>query len=326
MAQSGSFDYIVTANDVMTDALENIQVLEAGESIAADDSTVALRTLNLLVKQWSSLGDQMPGMKVWLRKEVFLFPQKSQYKYTLGPSAQTSDHATESYVRDTLNGALAASATAVTVDDGTSTTNGDVIGIVLSDGTVHWSTISSGGGTSSLVIATGVASAAADGAYVYTYTTPLAFKPLEVLHASLRDPNNIDRLSLVIPRDIDIYNAIADKTQVGLPGMCWYEPKILTGILTFDRAFDSFYDIVRMLVLSPADDLDASTDNLAFPAEAFAALGWELGMRLAPKFGKAWTQDMQKAYDVAVGTFRYINLPGAGPGYNADDSGNTDSL
>jgi len=176
------------------------------------------------------------------------------------------------------------------------------------------------------VIATGLASIAAAGNYVYFYTTPLAFKPLEVLYASLRDPDAIDRVHFPIPRDIDLYNMIADKTQTGLPGMCWYEPKILTGILTFDRAFDTFYDVVRLLTLSPADDLDATTDNLAFPAEAFAALGWELGMRLCPKFGKQWTPDMQKAYDVAVGSFRYINLPGAGPGFNADDGGSTDSL
>ena len=326
MAQSGSFDYIVTASDVMTDALENIQVIEGGESIASADSALALRTLNLLVKQWSSLGDQMPGMKVWLHKEVFLFPQKSQYKYTLGPSAQTSDKATENYTRTTLSAGEPASETSIAVTDGSASANSDVIGIVLDDGTIHWSTISSGGTTNTLTIATGLASIAAAGNYVYFYTTPLAFKPLEILHATLRDPNLVDRVSITIPRDINLYNEIADKTVVGLPEMAWYEPKILTGILTFNCAFGNFFDIVRMQVLSPADDLDATTDNLAFPAEAFAALGWELGMRLAPKFGKPWTQEMQKAYDMAVGTFRYINLPGAGPGYNSDDGGNCDSL
>lgn len=324
MAQSGSFDYIVTASDVMTEALENIQVLEAGESIDSDDSTVALRALNLLVKQWSSLGDQMPGMKVWLRKEVFLFPQKAQGAYTLGPSAQTSDKATQSYTRTTLSAAEASGQTVISVTS-TATADGDVIGIVQDDGTIHWSTIASGGGTGTPTIAVATTAAAAAGNYVYFYTTPLAFKPVEILHASLRDENSLDT-PIELPRDINLYNALPDKTLQSEPTTAWYEPKILTGTLTFDCYFDSVEDIVRMLVLSPADDLDATTNNLAFPAEAFAALGWELAMRLCPKFGKAWTPDMQRAYDVSVGTFRYINLPGAGPGYNADDGANCDSL
>ena len=146
MALSGSFDYVVTAQQVITDALENIQVLEAGESIDSDDQTTALRTLNLLIKQLSTSGDQSPGVKCWLRKEVFLFPEKGQSQYTLGPTSQSSDHMTQAYVRDTVATAVS-SGTTLVVADGSDTADGDVIGLVLDSGAVHWTTIASGGGT-----------------------------------------------------------------------------------------------------------------------------------------------------------------------------------
>jgi len=329
MALSGSFDYVVTASQLITDALENINVIVPGETIDSNDQATALRALNLIAKQWSSLGDQMPGMKVWLRKQAFLFPQKGQASYTLGSTSYTSDKIATAYTRDTLNGALAALATAVTVDDGSATTNGDQIGIVLADGTIHWDTIASGGGTSSLVLTTGVASAANDAAYVYTYTAStqaLLFKPEEVISVTLRDPNGYDRGYMTPMRDIGLYDQIPDKTRQTDPGMCWYEAGVFAGTLKFDCAFPSFSDIVNLNLLSPADDLDAVANDLAFPAVMHAGLSWELALRLCPKFQKPWTPDMDKAYNAAVGTARYINLPGAEGGYNSDDGANMDSL
>ena len=41
-------------------------------------------------------------------------------------------------------------------------------------------------------------------------------------------------------------------------------------------------------------------DDIAFPQEYFAALSAELGMRACKKFGKKWTPELEKAYQVAV--------------------------
>ena len=50
MATSGSWDYSLTAANVIDMALENIGVLAAGATVASADQTLALRRLNVIVK------------------------------------------------------------------------------------------------------------------------------------------------------------------------------------------------------------------------------------------------------------------------------------
>jgi hypothetical protein len=49
------------------------------------------------------------------------------------------------------------------VTSGTGTADGDIIGILLDDGTYHWTTIASGGGTTTLVLTDGITDDAASG-------------------------------------------------------------------------------------------------------------------------------------------------------------------
>jgi hypothetical protein len=58
------------------------------------------------------------------------------------------------------------SGTAVTIAAATGTADGDIIGINLDAGTTHWTTVASGGGTTSIGLTAGAASAAASGARV----------------------------------------------------------------------------------------------------------------------------------------------------------------
>lgn len=65
-----------------------------------------------------------------------------------------------------LSSAAASAATVIAVTSGTGTVNGDVVGINLDNGDTHWTTIASGGGTTSLTLTTGLAAAAAIGSRV----------------------------------------------------------------------------------------------------------------------------------------------------------------
>lgn len=49
------------------------------------------------------------------------------------------------------------------VASGTGTTNGDIIGVGQDDGSMHWTTIASGGGTTSLTLTAGLTANAASG-------------------------------------------------------------------------------------------------------------------------------------------------------------------
>ena len=62
-----------------------------------------------------------------------------------------------------------------------------------------------------------------------------------------------------------------------------------------------------LTVLYPAEDYDATTDDIAFPQEWFSALEWELAFRSAPAMGRPWTPEMQANYVAATGIARNLN-------------------
>lgn len=65
MATSGSFDYTIDRDDVITEALQLVGRLADGESPTADQLTSCGRTLNMLVKAWQSDGLQLFRRKTY---------------------------------------------------------------------------------------------------------------------------------------------------------------------------------------------------------------------------------------------------------------------
>src|SRR6185295_3774660 len=99
-------------------------------------------------KQWQGKADFGANLKVWSRKTAYLFLQKGQSVYSVGPSG---DNWTGAYSSTTLSASKVASATSVSLTAAIGA-NADAVGIVLDDGTIGWSTISSGGGTTTLTL------------------------------------------------------------------------------------------------------------------------------------------------------------------------------
>lgn len=318
MTLSASFNYSATAAQVVQRALEDLGVVVAGESVDSDDQSVALARLNDIVKQWSNPSDGSEGMKVWLRKTIYVFLDKGVRTYTLGPSG---DEASETLNRTTVSAAEAAGQTTISSTTITGMTNGDVIGVQLDTGAMHWSTINGVPAAGTFVLASALPSAAAAGNTIYWYTTALPFRPTEILTAVLRDSNTKDVPVAVFAREA--YRSfeldVADKTAQADPIAVLYEPKRLTGVLTLDSAASDVTKVLRMIVLSPADDIDSSSDDLAFPVEWFAALEWEVAKRCAPVFEKAWTTERQENWSQATAIARRVNPSGFIGGFASQD-------
>lgn len=315
MATSGSFDYLITAADVIQSALEDIQVYEAGETVDSDDSTVALRTLNLISKQWMGISDQAHGLKVWTRNRIYLWLQLNKVRYQIGPAA-TDDKTATLFGRTTISANEAIGQTVISITSNTDSTsfpgttstmaNTNVVGIEQNDGSIHWTTIS-GTPTTTMTIAVALTVAADAGNYVWWYaTTAVAQRPVFVEHALLRDVQDNDQ-KIEAYTDVPRYEDIPDKTQTGDPQIMLVEPQRLYTAVTFDVAPTDTTKIVRITALYPAEDYDATTNDIAFPQEWFAALEWELARRLAPKFNKQWTPVMQANWEMATSFARELN-------------------
>jgi len=313
MATSGSYDYSLTAADIIQAALEDINQLEAGESVDSDDSTVALRTLNQLVKQWQGNADMAQGLKIHTRQRVTLFLAKNQTQYLIGPGSSDA-RATTSYGRTTLSADEASGQTTISITSNTDSTTkpgttvtmtaGDIVGIVLDDGTIHWSTIS-GTPASTMDIDDATGGAASSGNYVYWFTSR-AQRFVAIEKAVLRD-ENLDDYSVKVYTDVQQYESLPDKDGTGDPTAILVEPLRTQTRVTLDFAPQNVEKQLRLTVIYPSEDYDATTDDIAYPQEWFAALEWELARRLAPKFNRRWTETHQASWQEATQIARQLN-------------------
>ena len=315
MATSGSYDYSVTAANIITAAMEDIGVLDPGQTINSNDQATCLRRLNFIAKQWQGKADMAQGLKVHTRQRVTVFLAKNQNQYLVGPAA-TDNHATTQYGRTTLSAAEAAGQTTLSITATTDTTTypgttvtmtaSDKIGIVQTDGTLFWTTISSTGAGPTVVVGDALSVGAASGAYVYWYTSKAQRFP----HCETAVLRNSDIVDVELPRYIDVQQyeqGISNKTQTGDPINLLIEPIRLSTRVTTDFYPQDVTKQLRLTVLYPAEDYDAVADDIAFPQEWFAALEWELALRIAPTFGADWTQSMQQNYTQATAIARELN-------------------
>lgn len=294
MGTSGSYDYSVTATDVITEAMEFIQVLGQGDTIDSADQTSVLRTLNMMVKQWSGNFDFAPGLKSFQRKIGYLILQSGQSSYTLGPSG---DNATLTYLSTTMRIAGVSTDTTLQVTSTTGMTAADKIGIELDSGAIYWTTIASVTDGDTLVISAGLTGGAAIGNRIFTYTTKL-MRPLYVESCISRDTDGIDTpLNLMTQ---DYYDRIANKTADGTPIYYRYNDTLTNGTLLLDVEPSDVTNVLRLSFFAPAEDYDAVGNDIAYPQQWFLPLSIGLAKLIAPKFGQAWTDAHENIYRDAL--------------------------
>jgi hypothetical protein len=163
----------------------------------------------------------------------------------------------------------------------------DIFGVVQSDDTVHWTTITTVDSSTQVTITDATTASAADNTNVYTFTSRIN-KPLRI--HSVRRINGIGTSVSAIPlvelSHEEFFNLPNKNLNSANPSHFYYSPDLSDGTLYLwprpsdpEVYFAFTYD--RML-----EDFDASTDNADFPTEWLEVLTWQLAVRLAPAFGK----------------------------------------
>jgi hypothetical protein len=295
MATSGSVDYNATRDNVIQEALENLGVMQSGDTTASasftDHSAGLARLLNGLTKQYAFPTDGSPGMQVYHLKRAYLFLQKNEGTYTLGPTTTATgatDKWASSYVATTISADEAAGQTVLTVVDSGTISTGDRIGIELDTGYIQWTTVNGApvdnGATLDVTITVALTAAAKAGNRVYAYaTTAQGRRPLQVMYAMTRDTNNADRP--MAPMSLRAYEEITQKILEGTVTEYYYEQSLTDGTLFFNCAADSVRDVVRITYRSPPENMDAAANDLDFDQVWIRAMGWALTVESAPRFG-----------------------------------------
>lgn len=313
MATSGSFDYSLTAAQVIAASLENLGVIAAGGTVASADSALALIRLNLIAKQYQGRSDGAPGMKIHTRQRVTLMLAKGQQTYSVGPASGDA-RASTLVGRTTLSAAEAAAQTTLSITSNTDTTTypgttltmtaSDIVGIQLDDGTIQWTTIS-GTPNTTMDVANALTGAAAAGNYVWWFTSRAQRFPV-VESAVLRNSSYNDTELQVYTDEREYSLGVVDKYADGTPTAILVEPLRIATRITLNSQPTDVTDQIVLTVLYPAEDYDATSNDVAFPQEAMRFLVWELAWDLHPTYGIQWTGAMDKLRSEARAM--YLNL------------------
>jgi hypothetical protein len=293
MALSGSKNYTdtYTAANIIELALRRLGVLDPTETIDATEQADALEVLNLMIKEWSGR-----GIDIWLRQSgvVFVTRPGDKSTYLLGP---TGDRAAFSWWETEV---VSASGTSLVIAeaDTTHTTNGSFVGTKLDDGDIFFTTISAGGGTTSLTLTTALPSAASAGNRVYIYnTTSQISRPIKMLYASRITADNINtsvnsdevegleaEIELI---GNDEYRNLAQKRQTGPTTSAYYEPTLTNGTFNIwpTGNLGPDYNKININYLVYADDFDLTTNNAQFPPEWHNTIAWNLAAEMTEEYG-----------------------------------------
>ncbi len=292
-------DFAVTRNDVITEALEHLGALELGDTPDTATITSLARTLNMLMKHW-----QGQGVNMYAVRETFLFLFDDVFKYDQldynGTTGLDVDRK-HVYVADYEKVTFAESTTTeVTVGEAFLTGNpvdsavvGDVLGIPLADGTMHWAEITnvgtSGSFSKSFTFSNHALTLSTDPDITKDLIVAITYpgRPIKITNAYLRHFYDDNDLILDVVNTTDF----AELTQKngGTTGVTelYYNRETTTGDLRTYGAINSPYYCLGLWVQVPLSDISSDVTvggNYGLPQELFLALALSLAEAVHTKY------------------------------------------
>lgn len=270
---SGTKLFSFTARDIIVGALKKIGAYESGEPPQPEEIEDGRLQLNLMTKEMS-----VDGLDIPWRKTVTVFLSKGTQSYSLG---ETGGHAAETYFETTLSADAITGQTLISLTDTTGITSADFIGIRLNDDTLHWSIVNSLG----TLIGAGLPSPASSGNAVYTYTTK-APRPLRVLYAYRREGTRDTEITLIGDED---YRGLSLKSSPGIVNQVSYQQTFPNGTL---YVWPPGSEKLVLITQNEIDTFVELTDTPDCPREWLNMLIWKLASEIAPEYGMLSSKDL----------------------------------
>ena len=280
MPTSGITAFSLNRNDIIEGALRLLGQIAEGEPASAQQVSDGERSLNRMVKAWHG-----QGIHLWKYAELVVFMEVNKQSYKIGGTAP--DNVTETFGNTELAVAAVATDLTITVDDASGILNGDFIGIMLDDGTAHWTTVNGAPVGNVVTLTVAMPGAAAIDNDVYYYTTK-ADRPERVV--SVR--RVLDNVADTDPQDTPIRTVSRDeyfsqplKTTTGEVNEIYYDKQRDFGeIYVWPSPINSNRQL-KITVQKPFEIFDSAADEADFPPEWSDALTFQLAIRMAPEYG-----------------------------------------
>lgn len=273
MTTSGSVDFTLSANELVTESFKLMGIVTAESPLEAFEIQDGIGALNLMLKSW-----QAQGLHLWTKTEGVLFLDVGKTDYLLGPGG---DEAAEldDFVGTTTTSALIATTVIIPVSDSTGMTASDNVGIELDSGARHWTTIVSVDSSVQITITSGLPSAAASGNSVYTYTNDID-RPLRVIGARRKTFQGDNEIEVLKWSRSEYFNQVNKESQ-GTVVNYYYSPQLTNGRLYVWQTASSVNDLFRFTYERPIEDIDDSLNTLDIPVEWLECVIYNLAARLS---------------------------------------------
>lgn len=283
-----------TGLDLIVGALRNINVLEAGETVTAQDASDAQQVLNDLLESWS-----LDHLVIYSSVENVLQYTAGQYQYTIG-----------NYEAGTFAGTLTSGSTTVA---NVIVPTDLVVGGTITDalGSIPANTTITGIGTDTLSISN-PALVTVPSPDVMTYTIPGDFaipRPLRITNAFSRYQGSsaaaLDYSIEIITRDK--YTALGYKGISGpWPTKLYYDPTYPLGNLYFyaNPSNPLFLHLWTDNILVNFEDL---TQPINLPQGYARALKKNLALELCPEYGKQADSQLMRQAQQSLDLIRAVN-------------------
>jgi hypothetical protein len=276
MATSGTTSFTTTRNEIIKHAARLCGALRQGESLGAAKFAEFDYMLNAMVKHWE--GD---GLHVWTVAEGVLIPQSNQSSYMTSVSTDRFALDSDFFVFEMADDA-ASGATALLIDDTTNVAVSDKVGVVLDDGSVHWSTLASKT-SDTLTIADAITDDVSAGAPVMSYTNALA-APIRVTDARLYNLTS----GAVTPVDTEArlgFRRLSQPNASGRISQIFYDKQAQYGKMQVWQVPDVIDDVVKFTHWRPIETFESAGDNPDLPEQWTLCLGFNLAKLMAVEYG-----------------------------------------
>lgn len=262
-------------------ALQRLGVYGIGRTVSSEDLSYVCDELNMMLKYW-----QTKGLHLFTKTEGVLYLTPGTSPYSLGSTAKATKSSDE--VISLLNGDVASGSAALTVDSTSGMTIGDVLGVVLADKTIHWTTVATIPTSTTMTASAVLTGAANDNALVYTYTTALE-KPLRVLSARKRTGSG-ENISDTILSEMSYqdYQELPVKNSTGSsPTQFAFNPNNTNSTMYLWPCPSDGAERIQFTYERKIEDMDNTSDDFDLPSEWLLAIEFNLASLIARPFGKA---------------------------------------
>lgn len=269
MTVSTETDFNLNRNQIINLAYKRIGVLSDYRQLTAQQLQDGATLLNVLVKSWIA-----KGARLWKTKQGVLFVQPNQASYVFDG---VTDNATEVYVSTTTTAAIASGLAVIPVTSTTGMTAGDNFGVLLDNGNIFWSTITSIASLN-VTLNGSLTDDVSSGAVIYVYTDKIK-RPEDIDNAQCQN-SSVSQLPMVkISRDT--YRAITIKTNTGIPNRFFYDKQLDQGTVYLWQVPSSATYIINFTFQKQLFDFTTASNDPDFPVEWLKPLYLNLAVELA---------------------------------------------